>query len=162
VSDVARLDGVLYVGSTHGLHSIDEQGTAHRIEGIRDAWRLLPVDGELLIGSSRGLYRLRKNGALDRVFEREGEIYDLFRSAADPSRVWIAQREGLGSARRDGDRWTYEGVVNGVPEYVSSVIEHDGAVWAGTVFMSMCCTLSERKRNGLRRWISSLRRLATG
>ena len=134
VSDVARLDGVLYVGSTHGLHRIDEQGTAHRIEGIRDAWRLLPVDGELLIGSSRGLYRLRKNGTLDRVFEREGEIYDLFRSGADPSRVWIAQREGLGSTRRDGEQWTYEGVVNGVPEYVSSVIEHDGVVWAGTVF----------------------------
>ena len=134
VSDVARFEGNLYVASTHGLHRIDAHGQAHRIEGIRDAWRVLPVDDEMLIGTSRGIYRARTNGAPEHFFDREGEIYDLVRSPSDPSRVWIAQRHGLGSMRRESGRWVYEGLVKGVPEYVSSVVERDGVVWTGTVF----------------------------
>jgi len=134
VSDVARWNGQLYVASSHGLHRFDEHGMAQRIEGIRDAWRVLPVDDELLIGTSRGIYRLRANGAPEHVFEREGEIYDLVRSRQDPSRVWIAQRHGLGSLRRNGNAWIYEDVVQGVPEYISSVVERGNEVWAGTVF----------------------------
>jgi diguanylate cyclase (GGDEF)-like protein len=134
ISDIARFRNHVYVASTHGLHRIDEHGVVQRIEGIRDAWRVLPVDDELLIGTSRGMYRLRENGVPEHFYEREGEIYDLYRSPADPSRVWIAQRHGLGSIRREGGKWIYEDVVPGVPEYVSSVIEQNGEVWAGTVF----------------------------
>jgi diguanylate cyclase (GGDEF)-like protein len=133
-TDVTRFRGQLYVTSSHGVHRIDEHGAVHRIEGIRDAWRLLPVDDELLIGTGRGMYRMRENGTPEHFFDREGEIYDLARSTADPSRVWIAERDGIGSIRREGGRWIYEDVLPGVPQYASSVVEHDGAVWAGTVF----------------------------
>jgi len=134
VNDVARFKGQLYVASTHGLHRIDEHGTAHTIEGLRDAWRVLPVDDELIIGSGRGMYRMRENGAPEHFFKREGDIYDLFRSRADPLRIWIAQRHGLGSMRRNGNQWVYEGLVAGVPEYISSVVEHNGEVWTGSSF----------------------------
>ena len=133
-SDVARFHGMLYVASTHGLHSIDAHGNVQRIEGIRDAWRVLPVDDELIIGTSRGIYRLTDSGVLDHFYDQEGEIYDLQRSKVDPARVWIAQRHGLGSMRRANGKWVYEDVVPGVPEYVSSVIEHGSEVWCGTVF----------------------------
>ena len=133
-SDVARFHGMLYVASTHGLHSIDAHGNVQRIEGIRDAWRVMPFDDDLIIGTSRGIYQLDDKGVLDHFYDKEGEIYDLQRSRVDPSRVWIAQRHGLGSMRRDGSKWIYEDVVPGVPEYVSSVIERGNEVWCGTVF----------------------------
>jgi len=134
VSDIARWNGQLYVASSHGLYRFDEHGMAQRIDGIRDAWRVLPVDDELLIGTSRGMYRLRANGPPEHFFDREGEIYDLTRSRQDPSRVWIAQRHGLGSVRRVNGAWVYEEVVKGVPEYISSVVERGNEVWCGSVF----------------------------
>ncbi|HEX2123464.1 MAG TPA: GGDEF domain-containing protein [Thermoanaerobaculia bacterium] len=133
-SDVARFGGRLHVASSHGLYRIDDGGAVQRVDGLRDAWRLLPVDDELLIGTSRGIYSLRAGGTPEHVFAREGEIYDLVRSGVDPTRVWIAQRHGLGSMRRENGEWIHEDVVPGVPEYVSSVVERDGVVWAGTVF----------------------------
>jgi diguanylate cyclase (GGDEF)-like protein len=134
VSDVGRFKGQLYVASSHGLHRVDAHGAVQRVEGIREAWRVLPVDDELLVGTARGMYRLREDGIPDHFFDREAEIYDLARSKKDPSRIWIAQRHGLGSIRRDGDKWIYEDVVAGTPEYVTSVVEHNGEVWLGTVF----------------------------
>ena len=133
-ADVARFQGQLYVATSHGLHHIDEHGAAQRIEGIRDAWRVLPVDDELIIGSGRGIYHGRANGNFEPIIEKDGEFYDLHRSQADPSRIWVAQRHGLASIRRTNGTWTYEGLVPGVPEYIGSVIEIDGVVWCGSSF----------------------------
>ncbi len=133
-ADVARFQGQLYVATSHGLHHIDEHGAAQRIEGIRDAWRVLPVDDELIIGSGRGIYHGGANGNFETILEREGEFYDLHRSQADPSRIWVAQRHGIGSIRRTNGKWTYEGLVPGVPEYIGSVLEVNGVVWAGSSF----------------------------
>jgi len=36
--------------------------------------------------------------------------------------------------RRNGNQWVYEGLVAGVPEYISSVVEHNGEVWTGSSF----------------------------
>ncbi len=133
-ADVTRFQGQLYVATSHGLHHIDEHGAAQRIEGIRDAWRVLPVDDELIIGSGRGIYHGRANGNFETILERDGEFYDLHRSSADPSRIWVAQRHGIGSIRRANGKWTYEGLVPGVPEYIGSVLEVNGVVWAGSSF----------------------------
>jgi diguanylate cyclase (GGDEF)-like protein len=133
-ADVARFQGQLYVATSHGLYRVDEHGAAQRIEGIRDAWRVLPVDDELIIGSGRGIYRGDANGNFETIIERDGEFYDLHRSHADPSRIWVAQRHGLGSIRRTNGKWMYEGLVSGVPEYIGSVIEVNGVVWTGSSF----------------------------
>ncbi|HUP60275.1 MAG TPA: diguanylate cyclase [Thermoanaerobaculia bacterium] len=134
IGDITRFNGHLYVATTHGLHRIDERGAVQRIEGIRDAWRVIPFDDQLIIGTARGLYSLREGGVPEHFVQREGELYDLTRSRRDPSRIWIAQRHGLSSVRRSGDTWVYEEAIPGVPEYAASVIEHDGAVWLGTTF----------------------------
>ncbi len=135
VGDVARFRGRLYATSSHGLYSIDQHGAIARVEGLREgAWRLLALEDVLLIGTSKGVYQMREGGVPEQILAVEGEMYDLHRSAADPSRVWIAIRNGIGSLRRDGAKWQYEGVLPGAPEYISSIIEKDGVIWAGSAF----------------------------
>ena len=134
-SDVVRHEGRLYATSSHGLHRIDERGVAHPIAGMPEgAWRLLSIDGELLVGTVKGIYRVDEHDRIEHLVKMDGELYDMFRSTSDPSRVWLAQRAGLGSIRRENGTWKYEGVVPGVPAYMSSVVERDGVVWCGSVF----------------------------
>ncbi|HET8772133.1 MAG TPA: GGDEF domain-containing protein [Thermoanaerobaculia bacterium] len=133
--DVAKFDGKLYTATTHGLFTIDEHGNAKRIEPMEEgAWRMLVVDDELLIGTTKGVYRIRPGGPLEHVIHLERELYDLFRSPSDPSRVWVAFGNGVGSIRRVNGTWTFEGLVPGVDHASNSVVEHDGVLWCGTVF----------------------------
>ncbi|HYC61095.1 MAG TPA: diguanylate cyclase [Thermoanaerobaculia bacterium] len=133
--DVAFHAGRVYAAMTHGLYVIQEDGTAKRVEGMEEgAWRLRVVDEELLVGTTKGIYRVDRNGALTLLIERDGEMYDLTRSTNDPSRVWLAQGEGVSSIRREGNTWKFERVIPGTPTDISNVVERDGVLWAGTVF----------------------------
>ena len=133
VGDVTRHDGRLYAASSHGLHVFDEHGVATRVDGVDGAaWRLLAVDGELLVGHSRGLSRIRGNGPIENVFNTEGEIYDLSRSPKDPNRVWLGSRVGVIGIVRDGGTWKQDVTVP--YEYLTTIVEHDGVLWCGTVF----------------------------
>ncbi|HYR29671.1 MAG TPA: hypothetical protein VEU30_14480, partial [Thermoanaerobaculia bacterium] len=136
VSDVARYDGRLYAASSYGLHIIDERGMAQRVETLTDAtWRIFPIDDELLVANAKGLWTIRGTAAPELIVNRNGEIYDLHRSKADPSRVWIAERYGISSIHRGEDgKWIYEPLIPGMPQYLSSVVEHDGVLYSGSVF----------------------------
>jgi diguanylate cyclase (GGDEF)-like protein len=133
--DVAKHAGRIYAAMTHGLYTIDADGTAHRVDGIVEgAWRLRVIDDELLVGTTKGIYRVDTAGRVQQVIENDGEVYDLVRSPGDPSRVWLAQGAGVSSIRRAGDTWTFEGVIPGTPTDISTLVERDGVLWAGTVF----------------------------
>ncbi|HEX6096831.1 MAG TPA: diguanylate cyclase [Thermoanaerobaculia bacterium] len=133
--DVARFDGKLYTATTHGLFEIDAHGVAKRVEPMEDtAWRLLVVDNELLVGTTKGLYRIRSGGPLEHVVPLEREVYGLSRSPSDPSRVWVAFGDGIGSFRRVNGTWTFEGTIPGIDHESNSVVEHNGVLWCGTVF----------------------------
>ncbi len=133
--DVTRHAGRLYAAMTHGLYTIDQDGAAQRLEGIDEgAWRLRTVDDELLVGTTKGIYRVDSAGRIEHTIENDGEVYDLVRSTSDPSRVWLAQGAGVSSIRRSGNTWTFEGVVSGTPTDISTVVERDGVLWAGSVF----------------------------
>lgn len=131
--DIAWHRGNAYVASTHGLYEMKD-GQAHRVEGIQEAWRLLTVDDELLTGTAKGLYVIDRNGKMTHQVEHDGAIYDMSRSRVDPSRVWLAEDAGLSSVRRVDGRWQYEGLVPGVDRDLSSVIEHEGVLWIGSLF----------------------------
>ena len=131
--DVAHFRDGLYTATSHGLFSIDERGRATRLEPMEEsAWRILEVDGELLAGTSKGIYRI--GDTLQHIVPLERELYDLHRSTRDPSRVWIAHGDGIGSIRRVNGTWTYEGLMPGIEHEIASVVERDGVLWAGTVF----------------------------
>lgn len=133
--DVAKFDGKLYTATTHGLFAIDEHGNAQRMEPMEEgAWRMLVVDDELLTGTTKGIYRIRPGGPLEHVIKLEHELYDLFRSPSDPSRIWVAFGDGVGSIRRVNGTWTFEGLLPGVDHASNSVVERDGVLWVGTVF----------------------------
>jgi diguanylate cyclase (GGDEF)-like protein len=132
--DVARHRGRLYATTTHGLFELDERGYAHRVGTLEDAWRLLPVDGELLVGSGKGIHVVDSSGRLVHAVKAEWIVADMFRSRVDPSRVWLAGSAGLASIRRVDGRWQDEGLVPAVDHDLSSVVEHDGTLWIGSVF----------------------------
>ncbi|HET8797580.1 MAG TPA: diguanylate cyclase [Thermoanaerobaculia bacterium] len=134
-ADVKRFDGVLYFATTHGVYQLVPHGDPKRVEGIADAgWRMLPLEDELLVGTVKGIFRLGRDGHVTHVVATDSEVYDISRSRTDPDRVWLAMGDGIGSIRRDGAGWKFEGLVPGVPAYISTVVERDGVLWAGTVF----------------------------
>ncbi len=137
--DVADHAGRVYAAMTHGLYEIAAGGTATRLAGVDEgAWRLRTVPGprgsELLVGTTKGIYRVDAAGKLEHTIDNEGEVYDVVPSTSDPSRVWLAQGDGVSSIRRNGNTWTFERVVPGTPADISTVVERDGVLWAGTVF----------------------------
>ncbi|MFP5248044.1 MAG: triple tyrosine motif-containing protein, partial [Thermoanaerobaculia bacterium] len=133
--DVTRHAGRIYAAMTHGLYEIDPQGNARRLDGMEEgAWRVIAIDDELLVGSVKGFYRVDRNGRMEHVIENEGEVYDFSRSPSDPTRVWVAQGDGVSSVRRVNGKWQFEGLLPGVAQDVSTVLEHDGVLWVGTVF----------------------------
>ena len=153
VGDVTHFDGGLYTATSHGLFAIDERGRATRLEPMQEsAWRVLEVDGELLAGTSKGIYRVVEDRQsclsgsaagtgtiacpprLEHIVPIDRELYDMHRSTSDPSRIWIAHGDGIGSIRRVNGAWTYEGLVPGVDHETASVVERHGVLWAGTVF----------------------------
>lgn len=133
--DVTRHAGKIYGAMTHGLYALDSDGAAHRLPGIDEgAWRLLSVDDELLVGSPKGIYRVDAAGRMDLVLDDDGSVYDMFRSPSHPQRIWIAQGSGIASIVREGKTWRFERLVPGAVEDTSTVVEHDGVLWAGTTF----------------------------
>jgi diguanylate cyclase (GGDEF)-like protein len=133
-SDVAHYNGKLYAATSYGVHVIDERGNARRIDALKESsWRVVPIGDELLVLDQKGLWSVRGDAPPQLVLEREG-LYDLHRSKADPSRIWMSERYGLSSIRREGNGWKFERIVPGVPQYTSGVVEHDGVVWLGSTF----------------------------
>jgi diguanylate cyclase (GGDEF)-like protein len=134
VGDVIRHDGRLYAASSHGLFAIDESGMAHHIDGFAGAaWTLHSAGRDLLVGTSRGLYLVRDHGTPQLVQPEDRELYDLTGSASDPQRVWLATREGIASVRRNGEAWEAGPVIGG-REHLTSVLEHGGSLFSGSVF----------------------------
>lgn len=134
VGDVTRHKGRLYAASTHGMFAIAGNGHATRVEGIESPWRLISIDDELLVSAAKGIHVLDARGRLVDQIQWDGVAYDMVRSRADPSRVWMAEDVGLTSVRRVNGKWQQEGIVAGVGHDLSSVIEHEGSLWVGTVF----------------------------
>ncbi len=132
--DVARYAGRLYAASSHGLHVIAEDGSVKRIDEMVDTpWRMLPLEDEMLVGTTKGIDSIDRNGKVTHVIDTT-EVYAVVRSTSDPSRVWLAERGGVGSIRRVNGQWKYEGLIPGVPQHISTIVEHDGVLWCGSVF----------------------------
>lgn len=154
--DVTEFNGKLYAATTHGVYEL-AGGVTRRLEPMQTgAWRLMEVDGELLIGTSKGIYRVQRNGTLERVIAEERELYDMARSSLDPSRIWLAMGEGIGSIRRQNGTWTFEGFVPGVEQETASILEKDGVLFAGTVFNGILEVTDPRSQH------PHIRQLGTG
>ena len=137
VHDVIRHQGKLIASSSHGLYVIDDRTkNISTVEGIAGSpWCALSLGDELLVGSSAGMYSIRGDGKPQRVPGTEQMIiYALATAPGDPSHVYLGCPDGLGSLRRNGAAWRFEGYVpNGKP-YVREFVEFDGELWCGTTY----------------------------
>ncbi|HVE70992.1 MAG TPA: GGDEF domain-containing protein [Thermoanaerobaculia bacterium] len=133
--DVIHFGDRLFAGTSHGVFELDGRGQAARLEPMQEsAWRLIAVDGELLAGTSKGIYKVTPGAPLQHIVSIERELYDMHRSTADPSRIWIAHGDGVGSIRRVDGKWINEGLLPGIDHETASIVERDGVLWCGTVF----------------------------
>lgn len=138
VHDVIRHQGKLVASSSHGLYLIDDRGTgsATTVDGITGSpWCALSLGDALLVGASSGVYEIRRNGKPQRVAGTETMIvYAIAAAPGDPSHVYLGCPDGLGSLRRNGGSWRFEGYVpNGKP-YVREFVDFHGELWCGTTY----------------------------
>jgi diguanylate cyclase (GGDEF)-like protein len=148
-NSVARHRERLYASTSHGLFVSDPQSAAadpahafRLVEGLpAPAWHALSVDDTLLAGSAEGAFILSDDGTPRRIAgTADLVVYSLLRSRQDPTRIWMATKEGIGVLRYDAtkngaDRWRFEGLIAGTPSHSRRMVEDDrGALWAGTIF----------------------------
>lgn len=143
--DVERHHGRLYISTSHGLFVSDPQSAADEnparafraIERLPvPSWYALSADDALLAGTGDGAFVLGDDHVPHRIDGTAGVVvYFLLRSRHDPSRVWMATKDGVATLRREGNRWRYEGLIPGTPTYSRRLVEDDGgALWIATIF----------------------------
>ncbi len=140
VQTLGRHDGALYAGTPDGIFALDPAGASgvrvrrvHTPEG-NNPWSLLSAHGDLLAGTYGGVLVLHGDKPAELIDGTTDQIvYTMLSSRRDPSRVWLAMENGLGSLRREGNRWRYEGLVPKTGSYAHTLAEADnGSIWFGT------------------------------
>lgn len=148
-NSVARHGDRLYTATSHGLFVTDRASAAtdpaHAFRGIEGlpvpVWYAHSVDDALLIGTGEGAFVLMDDGAPRRIESTARlVVYSLLRSQHDPTRIWMATKDGVGVLRYDATqrgaaRWRFEGLIAGTPSHTRRMVEGgDGALWADSVF----------------------------
>jgi diguanylate cyclase (GGDEF)-like protein len=139
VQTIARHQGTLYAGTSHGIFAIEPSGAgvrARRLPGMEtnNPWSLLSTHDDFLTGTFGGIFVLHDPGT-PQLIDGTTELtaYVMTPSLRDPSRVWFGTDEGVGMLRRDAGGWRYEGLLKTAPAHVHAIIEtNDGALWIGT------------------------------
>jgi diguanylate cyclase (GGDEF)-like protein len=134
-SGAARHDDRLYITTSHGLFVIDRDGSVRTVAGIpAPTWRAVSVGDELLVGTGDGIFVLDRSETPRRVAGTEAQpVYHLAPSST-ANRWWAAAKSGIGIVERTAQGWTWRKPISGSPAYPRHVIEHEGALWSGSVF----------------------------
>jgi len=137
VLDLQRHAGTLYAGTSDGLYRLASGTNAHfeqvpQVTG--QVWGFAEVDDQLLVASSDGVFASAGDTFRQLLDTRPAALSTsalaLRRSARDPARVFVGYQDGIGTLRREGDRWIDEGRIAGVRQEVRT-IRHDagGHLW---------------------------------
>ena len=138
--DIIRFKGTLYIATSNGLSYLDETSTTLKpvsglLAGNSQTFSLLPINDQLLAAIGTGLYSIEKDKAT--IIKRSAGVsffvQFLCRSILDTNRVFMGLVDGLTSFYFDNGRWIDEGRINGIGEYVPSIVESEpGVLWLGT------------------------------
>jgi len=139
VYGVARHQGALWVATSAGLFTTAGEAGAglvrlHAVPGLQPSvWSLLSVDGDLLAGTGFGIGAVHGMTSQTIPGTEQQTAYVLSRSARNPNRVWIGSPDGLASIVREGTAWRFEGLLEGTPREIRSIVEaEDGSLWCGS------------------------------
>lgn len=143
-SAAAHHRGRLYISSSHGLFvtdpalaaSPDPADAIRQIAGVPGSvWNTYSAGDELLAATSDGVFILDANDTPRRVDGTQGlAVYNLGPSPSNASRVWLATKRGIAHLQRNPAGWRFGGFIAGAPGYIRHVVEHEGVLYAGTVF----------------------------
>lgn len=140
LTQMRRYGGVLYAGSSVGLYRLvppdSGSGLAQwkRVEGARgEVFALESHPDGLLVTVDGKVVRVTEDG-VEAIWDDMGLVFVVKRSEADPNRVFVGYRHGLGSVVFDGESWSLEGKAEGIDEQIRSIEEDgDGRLWVGTL-----------------------------
>jgi signal transduction histidine kinase/ligand-binding sensor domain-containing protein len=137
--DILRHKEILYIATSNGLSYLDEKTTTLKpvkglLAGNSQTFSLLSMNGQLLAAIGTGLYLIEGDQAS--VLRSAGVsffVQFLRRSISDTNRVFIGLVDGLATFRYDNGKWADEGRINGIGEYIPSIVEPEpGILWLGT------------------------------
>jgi diguanylate cyclase (GGDEF)-like protein len=145
---IVRHRETLYAGTTSGLYKLVRPTgwlagdlVPRRIaiplsDKVRSAWAFVSAGDDLLVGTGDGVHLIRGDGEPVLLEGTKDElVYCLTASAIDPDLVWVGMREGLGVVRRRSGGWAWQGLIDGTPGNVRTIIEESAAtLWAGTSY----------------------------
>ena len=135
VLSVARHDGILYAGTTHGLFRLHPGSEAgfKEIPSPRSQTRGFGRFGKsLLVANNNGLFEVRGQVTVP-VLSTDRAVVTFLVSKVTPGRVFIGLQNGLVSVRNVGGRWMEEGRAPDLQEEAVTLSEDpDGRIWVGT------------------------------
>jgi signal transduction histidine kinase/ligand-binding sensor domain-containing protein len=141
--DILRHNDILYIATSNGIFYLNEEESIIKpvnglVSGNAQTFSLLSISDQMLATVGTGLYKVKGDKAT-MIKKTTGTTFlsqFLHRSKVDTNRIFVALIDGLSSfhlAGNGSDKWNYEGLINGVSEYVTSIVETEpGVMWLGT------------------------------
>jgi diguanylate cyclase (GGDEF)-like protein len=132
-----RHAGTLYAGTSDGLYRLAGGAGPHfeRLPQVTgQIWSLAEADGQLLVASSDGVFAGSGDTFRQLLDTRQTTLsisaLALWCSAGDPARVFVGYQDGIGTLRREGNRWIDEGRIAGVQQEVRTIRpDAEGHLW---------------------------------
>jgi signal transduction histidine kinase/ligand-binding sensor domain-containing protein len=138
--DIIRFKGRLYIATSNGLSYLDETSSTLKpvsglLAGNSQTFSLLKINNQLLAAIGTGLYSVEDDKAtvIKKSVGTSLFLQFLFQSISDSNRVFAGLIDGITSFYFEYGRWEDEGRINGIGEYVASIVETEpGVLWLGT------------------------------
>lgn len=138
ITSIVRHQGSLYVGTVTGLFRLLPPASSsdipqfEKIEGFGAPWSMHSDGQSLLLGAFGGVFEL-VNEQVNPIHTRSDPAYCMYASPFDPSIVYLGYGNGLAVIKKDNGRWRWMGMVDGISEWVRSIVEtRPGELWLGT------------------------------
>ncbi|MCW3072601.1 MAG: Response regulator containing a CheY-like receiver domain and a domain protein [Bacteroidetes bacterium] len=140
IEDIVKINNSIYIATSLGVFSTFSSADKNMLQPLKgieaQAWSLLPFydhkDSFLLASSEAGIFKI--DGASCTLVQDESG-YSLFRSMADPQRIFIGMGDGLSSIRYENGKWINEEHIKGIDKEIRSIAEDPkGNLWLGTPF----------------------------
>jgi signal transduction histidine kinase len=122
ITDILRLNGILFVASYQGLYYFNtKQGVFTPVTGITTAcWSMISAGNNLLAATSKGIFIIQNLKA--RIIA-EGFFLKLSRSLSNPAEIFAGETEGLHILKLRNEAWSDSGRIPGTEMEIREIIQ---------------------------------------